>query len=94
MAVRRPDDGTQRGKDDWVVQVPITYWIGVPGSAPTRHYGQWNACIPGPVQDVPWTDQAGAAPGAADAVAGNGTPFVRDTRLVLKTPLTNGVGQS
>lgn len=89
-----PTTGPNADKDDWVVQVPISYWIGMPSSAPTRHYGQWNAYIPGPVQDVPWADQAGAARGAANAVAGNGTPFVRDTRLVLKTPLTNGVGQS
>lgn len=89
-----PTTGPNADKDHWVVQVPVTYWIGMPGSAPTRHYGQWNTYIPGPVQDVPWADQVGAAHGAADAIAGNGIPFVRDTRLVLKTPLAGGIGQS
>lgn len=88
-----PTMGPNAAKDHWVVEVPVNYWMGPPGSAPVQHYGQWNAYIPGPVQDIPWAGRDGAA-GSADAIAGGGAPFVRDTRFVLETPLTGGTGQS
>lgn len=85
-----PTTGPEAAKDHWVVQVPVNYWIGFPGSAPARHYGEWNAYIPGPVQDVPWADADGRSSGGFDAIAWAGVPFVRDTRFVLETALIRG----
>lgn len=89
-----PTNGPNAAKDHWVVQVPVNFWVGPPGSAPAQHYGQWNAYLPGPVQDIPWAGADGASGGSADAIAGGGVPFVRDTRFVLKTTLSGGSGQS
>lgn len=88
-----PTTGPNAAKDHWVVQVPINYWIGAPGSAPANHYGQWNAYIPGPVQDIPWAGADGASGGNSDAISA-GAPFMRDARFVLKTTLSSGAGQS
>ena len=88
-----PTMGPNSAKDYWVVQVPVNYWIGAPGSAPTKHYGQWNAYIPGPVQEIPWAGADGASGGNSDAISG-GAPFMRDARFVLKTTLSGGAGQS
>lgn len=88
-----PTVGPDAAKDHWVVQVPVNYWLGPPGSAPAQHYGRWNAYVPGPVQDVPWAGADGAANGNADAIAA-GAPFLRDPRFVLKTALADGTGQS
>jgi hypothetical protein len=85
-----PVTGPEAAKDHWVVQVPVNYWMGRPGSAPARHYGEWNACIPGPVEDVPWADAGGRTSGGFDAIATAGVPFIRDTRFVLETALTRG----
>ncbi|HJR14286.1 MAG TPA: energy transducer TonB [Rhodanobacteraceae bacterium] len=89
-----PTTGPEAAKDHWAVQVPVTYWIGWPGLAPARHYGEWNAYIPGPVQDIPWAAADDAAGGGSDAIAGAGFPFIRDTRFVLKTALTDGHAHS
>lgn len=96
-AVRRwqfaiPTVGPGAAKGHWIVQVPVNYWIGWPGSAPAGHYGQWNAYLPGPVQDVPWAGADGSN-GSADAIAA-GAPFMRDRRFVLKTALASDTGQS
>lgn len=88
-----PTKGPNAAKDHWVVQVPVNYWIGAPGSAPANHYGQWNAYIPGPVQDIPWAGADGASGGNSDAIS-DGAPFMRDARFVLKTTLSSGSGQS
>lgn len=82
-----PTTRPEAAKDHWVVQVPVNYWIGFPGSAPARHYGQWNAYIPGPVQDVPWAGADGGSGSSFDAIAGADLPFIRDTRFVLETTL-------
>lgn len=86
-----PTTGPKAAKEHWVIQVPVNYSIG---HASGVKYGQWNAYVPGPVQNVPWSDDdaSGAARGA-DAIAGS-APFVRDPRFVLKTPLVAGAGQS
>ena len=89
-----PTTGPNAAKEHWVVEVPVNYWLGPPGSAPARHYGQWNVYIPGPLQDVPWAGADGTASGNADAITGGGAPFMRDTRFVLKTALSGGSGQS
>lgn len=74
-----PTVGPEAAKDHWVVTVPISYTIG--GPAPDV-YGKWHAYVPGPERDVPWAK--GKASGSADALAGGGAPFVRDSRFVLK----------
>lgn len=88
-----PTVGPDAAKDHWVVQVPVNYWLGPPGSAPAQRYGRWNAYVPGPVQEVPWAGADGAANGNADAIAA-GAPFMRDRRFVLKTALADDTGQS
>lgn len=80
-----PVAGPGAGQDHWVVRIPVFYSIG---RARQIGYGQWSAYIPGPVQDIPWAkDDAASHAGSPDAVAGGGTPFVRDTRFVLKSQL-------
>lgn len=90
-----PTTGPNAAKDHWVVQVPINYTLGPCCSAPTHRYGQWNAYLPGPVQDVPWAHEnvSGASRTSADAIVSGGL-FVRDTRFVLKTALADGGGRS
>jgi hypothetical protein len=92
---RVPTVGPNATKDRWVVQVPVNYTLGPCCSAPTHRYGQWNAYLPGPVQDVPWAHEnvSGASRTSADAIVSGGL-FVRDTRFVLKTALADGAGRS
>lgn len=85
-----PTKGPDATKDYWVVQVPINYTLGPPGSIPKHRYGQWNAYIPGPVQTIPWAHNHTG--GSGDAVADNGQPFTRDSRFVLETKLGGGTG--
>ncbi|WHZ19673.1 MAG: hypothetical protein OJF55_001822 [Rhodanobacteraceae bacterium] len=75
-----PTVGPEAAKDHWVVTVPVVYTIG--GPMPDD-YGKWHAYVPGPARDVPWARDD--TPGSADALAGGGMPFVRDSRFVLKT---------
>lgn len=89
---RIPTTGPGATKDHWIVAIPISYAIGGPDSARRRmDYGQWNVYIPGPVQSIPW-DEPRAGHVGSDAIAGNGTPFVRDARFVLETPLSGAAG--
>ncbi|MDE2225055.1 MAG: energy transducer TonB [Xanthomonadaceae bacterium] len=82
-------------KDHWVVQVPVNYTLGPCCSVPAHRYGQWNAYLPGPVQNIPWDHEntSGASRTSADAIASGGL-FVRDTRFVLKTALVDGGSRS
>lgn len=89
-----PTTGPNAAKDHWVVQVPVNFTMGPCCSATARHYGQWNAYIPGPVQDIPWAGADGAPGGDADAISDNGAPFMKDARFVLKTTLSGDTGQS
>ena len=80
-----PTVGRQASKDHWTALIPVVYTIG---RSARPEYGQWSAYIPGPVQDIPWAkDDAASHAGSADAIAGGGTPFVRDPRFVLKSQL-------
>lgn len=92
---RVPTVGPSAAKDHWVVQVPVNYTLGPCCSAPVRHYGQWNAYLPGPVQDVPWAHEnvSGTSRTSADAIVSGGL-FVRDTRFILKTALADGSSRS
>jgi hypothetical protein len=96
---RVPTVGPSAAKDHWVVQVPVNYTMGVPrdacGAIPCSRASAWSTYIPGPVQDIPWSDEgknAGAL-GGSDAIAG-GALFMRDDRFVLKSPPPGGTGQS
>lgn len=92
---RVPTAGPNATKDRWVVQVPLNYTLGPCCSAPTHRYGQWNAYLPGPVQNIPWDHEntSGASRTSSDAIASGGL-FVRDTRFVLKTALADGGSRS
>lgn len=92
-----PTIGPGADKDHWVVKVPIryTYQAAQTGTLLRRRHAsrtQWRAYIPGPVHDIPWADEDGAA-GSGDAVAG-GAPFVGNPHFVLKTPLAGDAGKS
>jgi hypothetical protein len=71
---RVPTTGPSATKDHWVVQVPVNYALGSCCSALPHRYGQWNAYVPGPVQDIPWDheDAAGPSRTSADAIANGG----------------------
>ena len=86
-----PTRGDEANRDSWVVSVPINYILE--GITPPLTYGQWDAYVPGPVQDIPWaSDEAGrtASNRSADAVPDNGIAFIADRRFVLLTPLSPG----
>lgn len=78
-----PTVGPEAAKDHWVVVIPINYSIAGSTSGQPEVYGKWHAYVPGPARDVPWARDD--ASGSADAIAGDGTPFTRDARFVLKT---------
>ncbi|HWG67724.1 MAG TPA: energy transducer TonB [Rhodanobacteraceae bacterium] len=96
---RVPTAGPSAAKDHWVVQVPVNYTVGVPrdacGAIPCSRASAWTTYVPGPVQDIPWSDEGKKAgsPGGSDAIAG-GALFMRDDRFVLKAPPQGGTGQS
>lgn len=92
---RIPTVGPSAGKDHWVVTIPINFMMrGSYAGTEGREYGHWNIYLPGPVTRVPWAaENTRGGSGGADAIAGN-APFVRDSRFVLKTQLSNGAGQS
>ncbi|MGH8190404.1 MAG: energy transducer TonB [Rhodanobacteraceae bacterium] len=91
---RIPTRSPNGGKAHWIVEVPIDFSLDwVPNRFATYRrssstYGQWNAYIPGPVQDIPWAHNK--TNGGSDAVADNGQPFTPDPRFVLETPLGGG----
>lgn len=92
-----PTTGPNAAKEHWVVQVPVNYTLGPCCSAPTHRYGQWNAYLPGPVQNIPWDHEntSSASRTSADAIASaSGGLFVRDARFILKTALADGSGRS
>lgn len=87
-----PTRGASATAGKWVVNVPVNFTLKRPLQLPgDLNYVRppntlWRAYIPGPVNPIPWVDDA--AKGAAvhgDAVAGNG-PFLADGRFVLLTP--------
>ncbi len=82
-------------KKHWVVTIPVNYMMrGSYAGTKGREYEHWNVYLPGPVTRIPWAGvNTRRGPGSADAIAGN-APFVRDSRFVLKTPLSDDVGRS
>lgn len=89
-----PTVGPEAAVDHWIVQVPVAY--SMHGNVYDHGYGRWSAYVRGPVRDIPWSDSDGGAnsKGSADAIAGGGAPFVRDTRLVLKAPIAGNDSHS
>ena len=63
-----PTDGLAAGETHWSVRVPVSFNIGR-DSKP--EYGQWQAYVPGPRQEIPWIseDEHGFSP---DALAAGG----------------------
>lgn len=95
---RVPTVGPSAAKDHWVMQVPVNYTMGVPrdacGAIPCSQASAWSTYVPGPVQDIPWSDEGKAGSlGGSDAIAG-GALFMHDDRFVLKSPPPGGAGRS
>lgn len=82
-----PSKGEQAGLPSWTVRVPVDYrFYDERGNG----YGEWDAYVPGPRENIPWqdwTDQPGYSP---DAVAANGGlyPVGGKGGLRLLTPLS------
>ncbi|HET7931167.1 MAG TPA: energy transducer TonB [Rhodanobacteraceae bacterium] len=91
---RIPTTGRDAAKDHWFVYVPVDYYLG--SGSRKDEYGKWTSYLPGPVRTVPWAagDSTSGDHANSDALAGDGAPFVRDGRFVLKTPLTGNGSQS
>lgn len=77
-----PTSGPEPAKAGWVVEVPVRYSLVGAAAARGKPAGQsrWHACIPGPVQEIPWALEPASK--AGDAIASD-TLFVRDSRFVL-----------
>ena len=92
-----PTTGDLAGKAPWVSTIPMDLVVSTSGwPKPPPGYGQWVTYIPGPTLPLPWDHAEGAAgvasSGTGDGVAGDGAPFVHDTRFVLMTPLRSAAG--
>ncbi|WP_232310137.1 energy transducer TonB [Pseudoxanthomonas mexicana] len=81
-----PTQGPMAAEPYWVVRVPVDYSMHgdkVPG------YGEWDAYVPGPRQEVPWRTGELAPGETPDAmIAGGFYPVGRGLRL--RTPLQSG----
>lgn len=86
-----PTRGAAVKAGKWVVTVPVNFEMRLAGDpiyVRSKH-SLWRTYIPGPVNPIPWVDDAAKASGThGDAVAGNG-PFLSDGRFVLRTPSTH-----
>lgn len=76
-----PSTGRHADGAPMVVRIPVRF------SFNRKHerkpaYGRWDAYLPGPVHDIPWSDSDGSD-GSSNVVAGD-NPFLRDRRFVLK----------
>jgi len=81
---RVPSSGPESGKESWSVRVPVQYLLGrdkPPG------YGHWQTYVPGPVQVVPWVDDADST-GRTALAAGSISEIGKGLRLL--TPLDQG----
>lgn len=71
----------------WVVRVPVNFHLNEAGKPiKERHYGEWNAYIPGPRQSAPWVSQTLLSE-APDAMSDNGL-HTGNASLQLTTPLS------
>ena len=85
-----PQTGEDAQADRWFVRVPVNFQIVYKGIPPRQEYGQWESYVPGPVNQIPWTDsETPTARGAADAISDNGIAFQDDHRFVLLNPPGN-----
>lgn len=83
-----PTTGDEAKKDHWIATVPVNFSIN---PRPSGSYGYWDAYIPGPTQDIPWTKdetERTASNGGTDAIP-DGVVFQADSRFVLLTPIGN-----
>jgi hypothetical protein len=86
-----PRTGKEAQADHWFVRVPINFQINYKGVPPRDEYGQWQAYVPGPVNQIPWMDsEKPTTHGGADAISGDGIAFQDDRRFVLLNPPGNG----
>jgi Gram-negative bacterial TonB protein C-terminal len=95
-----PTAGPEATARQWIVEVPVNFTMNrprdscgsIPCSGSNNPYG-WKAYIPGPVRDIPWSDEGAQrmSRSGTDAVA-RGTIFTRDDRFVLKTKFAESAG--
>ena len=82
-----PTAGKLTSRAYWDVVVPVVYTME---GDPIPGYGQWEAYIPGPRQDIPWADPDDSTrPHSSEAYA-EGSPHLAGGGLHLLTPLTEG----
>lgn len=77
--------GESANDEYWSVRVPVDYQF----AGEKQEYGQWQAYIPGPRQEVPWVEEdpdSGESPDAM--VAGGVYEIGKDLKLL--TPLQRG----
>lgn len=81
---RAPTRGREAAKDHWVLVVPVVFSAR---RADDVQYGEWMACMPGPIRVIPWAQDHGKASlsGSDDAIP-DGAVFQKDPRFVLLTP--------
>jgi hypothetical protein len=81
-----PTAGTHKDDPFYIVHVPVVFNLLRVGAS-NDTYGQWEAYVPGPTQDISWMKD-----GAVDAVPENGV-YVVNTGLKLTTPVDNSQPQ-
>lgn len=82
-----PEKGEQAGQPFWTVRVPVDYVL----DHAVQPYGQWQAYVPGPLQDIPWRDWEEAPGFSPDALVAGGAQSVGGKGgLRLLTPLSGG----
>lgn len=77
-----PTAGPEAGKPYWVARVPVTFQLN--GGTPAG-YGQWQAYVPGPVQEPDWADKDKLA-GSPDAVPEGGILLAEHSLRLLTPP--------
>lgn len=83
-----PQTGEEAHANFLDARIPVNFVLGSNGEP--SGYGQWDAYVPGPVQQIPWKESSPAAIANADAIPNNGLAFQDDPRFVLLNPPGNG----
>lgn len=81
-----PTTGEEAGKEYWSVRVPVKYAFTDVREA---DYGQWEAYMPGPKQEIPWLQDDPDAAQGPDAMIAGGVYMVGEGMKLL-TPLQQG----
>jgi len=80
-----PTTGESANDEYWSVRVPVDYLF----AGEKQKYGEWQAYIPGPRQEVPWVEEDPDSGESPDAMVAGGVYEV-GKGLKLLTPLQRG----